>query len=147
MQQNVKELPRLSQAFLRQRPLYVNLLDDLGSSDFFVIEADSLVLDCLSSSRIEHQHGGQMLHACYLVESFLQRLQECLNSSFRIVFFKEQQSLWQSSYPFMRLLHQVLKQHLHQTLKIPVQNFDGCTSQDWIQFVQQASGPSVMAHA
>ena len=141
MQQDGTSISKLSQAFLRQRPLYVNLLDDLGSSDFFVVQGDSLVLDCLSSSQIKHRHGGQMLHACYLVESFLHSLQNCLNARFCVVFFMEQQGLWQSSHPFASLFHKVVKRHLHQRLKLTVHTFGGCASQDWLQYIWRVGSP------
>ncbi|KAL3133315.1 putative ATP-dependent RNA helicase ddx60 [Trebouxia sp. C0009 RCD-2024] len=64
------------QAFLKQRPLYVNLLDDLGSGDFFVIDGDSLLLDALASLCRDACHGMQMLQLSYLVESFLDSLQK-----------------------------------------------------------------------
>ncbi len=71
---------KVGQAFSRQRPLYLNLLDDLGSLDFFAVDGDSLILDCLSSPITDLHHGGQMLQLCYLVENFCEqpaKLSEC----------------------------------------------------------------------
>ena len=128
---------KLSQAFLRQRPLYVNLLDDLGSTDFFMIDGDSLVMDCLSSSSTGFQHGGQTLQALYLMESFLHGLRGCLNARFCIVFFEEQQALWEVCHPCMYLVRQILLQHMHQNLELEMLKFSSWTSQEWLQHVRK----------
>ena len=131
----------LQTAFSRQRPLYVNLLDDLGSSDSFVIDGDSLLLDCLGSLATDQSHGGQMLHLCYLAESFLISLSNCMNARFGIVFFHEHKRLWHGHQTsFLLLARQVLQQHLQQNLKLTVHNeFASWSSPRWLQYVKEVT--------
>ena len=125
------------QAFLRQRPLYVNLLDDLGSGDFFIIEGDSLLLDALASLCRDPSHGVQMLQLFYLIESFLDSLQKCLNSNFCFVFFQQHKSFWQQS-PCYSLARSALQSHLQCTLPQTVHTKFACwDSGDWLQYVKQ----------
>ena len=125
-------------AFVQQRPLYVNLLDDLGSNDFFVIDGDSLLLECLSSPRIDVRHGGQPLHLFYLVEDFLQSLQACLNSRFCFVFYQRHESFWQAQdQPFLLLVRHLLQEHLRSTLQQTVHDFPSWHGPEWKEFTQE----------
>lgn len=127
----------LQQGFLRQQPLYVNLLDDLGSGDFFIIDGDSLLLDALSSLCRDASHGIQMLQLCYLVESFLDSLQKCLNARFCFVFFQQHMRFWQQS-PSYSLARCVLQRHLQFALHQTVHTKFACwDSQDWLQYAKQ----------
>ncbi len=130
---------KVGQAFSRQRPLYLNLLDDLGSLDFFAVDGDSLILDCLSTPITDLHHGGQMLQLCYLVENFVNSLQNCLNARFCLVFFQEHKRLWyRQQNSFLLLARAILQQHLQKVLKLTVHTeFTSWTSLDWLQFVQQ----------
>jgi len=130
---------KVGQAFSRQRPLYLNLLDDLGSLDFFAVDGDSLILGCLSSPITDMHHGGQMLQLCYLVENFVNSLQNCLNARFCFVFFQEHESLWCGQQNFFLLLARaILQQHLQKVLNLTVHTeFISWTSLDWLQYVQQ----------
>ena len=130
----------LQKAYHRQRPLYVNLLDDLGASDFFVIDGDCLLLDCLSSFITDLTYGGQSVQLCYLVEDFLHSLQHCLNASFCIVFFQQHDRFWQGHYAaYMLLMRQLLQQHLRQRLTLSVHTFDNWSCQEWLQYVKLVS--------
>jgi len=130
---------KVGQAFSLQRPLYLNLLDDLGSLDFFAVDGDSLILDCLSTPITDLHHGGQMLQLCYLVENFVNSLQNCLNARFCLVFFQEHKRLWyRQQNSFLLLARAILQQHLQKVLKLTVHTeFTSWTSLDWLQFVQQ----------
>lgn len=130
---------KVGQAFSRQRPLYLNLLDDLGSLDFFVVDGDSLILDCLSSPITDLRHGGQMLQLCYLVENFVNSLRNCMNARFCFVFFQEHERLWYGQQnSFLLLARAILQQHLQKVLKLTAHTeFISWTSLDWLQFVQQ----------
>ena len=133
----IADAERLHQAFLRQRPLYVNLLDDLGTCDFYVIDGDSLLFDCLGSCHSDATHGVQMLQLIYLVEKFLHGLQNCLNSRFCFVFFRKHNSFWQHA-PSYRLARCVLQAHLQQALGQTVHTaFDSWYSQKWLQYIKQ----------
>ena len=127
----------LEQAFLSQRPLYVNLLDDLGSGDFFIIDGDALLLDSLASLCRDASHGVQMLQLCYLVERFLDSLQKCLNSRFCFVFFQQHKEFWQQI-PSYSLARCVLQNHLQCALGQTVHTDFACWhSLDWLQYVKQ----------
>ena len=131
-------LNRLNTDFGKQRPLYVNLLDDLGSIDFFVIDGDSLLLECLSSTMLDLGHGGQPLHLFYLIEDFLQRLKACHNSQFCFAFFKEHESFWQGQHQsFPWVARHTLMQHLQSTLQQTVHDFPSWQSTTWKTFVRE----------
>ncbi|OKL57447.1 hypothetical protein UA08_07159 [Talaromyces atroroseus] len=64
----------------------VDLVGDFLGSELFIIDGDSLLLECFSNEKLDFSPGFQLLHATYLVEKFLQKLQQrkCV---FEIVFF------------------------------------------------------------
>ena len=130
----------LNKEYVKQRPLYVNLLDDLGSVDCFVIDGDSLLLECLSSPRVDMRHGGQPLHLFYLVEDFLHSLQACLNSRFCFAFFGHHESFWQGGdQSFLLLVRHVLQQHLRSTLQQTVHDFPSWHSPQWKEFIKEVN--------
>ena len=127
----------LQTTFLSRRPFYVNLLDDLGAGDFFVIDGDALLLDSLYCICRDARHGLQMLQLLYLVESFLDSLQKCLNSRFCFVFFRQHKRFWHQS-PSYSLARHVLQQHLKYALGQTVHtDFTSWHCQHWVQYVEQ----------
>ena len=135
-------------AFVKQRPLYVNVLDDLGSSDYFVIDGDCLVLECLASPSIDLHHGGQMLHLTYLIEEFLDNLAACLNSCFRFVFFDRHAIIWSAlEQDFFLLARRIVQQHLEFKLQQDVQYFPSWHSKAWHQYVKQVTLCSCMTES
>ena len=129
----------LQTSFRPQRPFYVNLLDDLGAGDFFVIDGDALLLDSLCCVCRDSRHGLQMLQLFYLVESFLDSLRNCLNSKFCFVFFKHHKKFWHQS-PSYSLARHVLQQHLKYALgQIVHTDFPSWHSQEWLQYVDQVA--------
>lgn len=135
----------LQRTFRPQRPSYVNLLDDLGAGDFFVIDGDALLLDSLSCVCRDARHGLQMLQLLYLVESFLDSLQSCLNSKFCFVFFQQQKTFWHQS-PSYSLARHVLQQHLKHALGQTVHTDFTCwDSQGWLQYVEQVASHHLQA--
>ncbi|KAJ6003405.1 DEAD/DEAH box helicase, partial [Penicillium sp. IBT 35674x] len=66
----------------------VDLVGDFVGPEIFIIDGDSLLLECFSNEKLDFYPGFQVLHATYLVERFLQRLKQrrCV---FEIVFFAE----------------------------------------------------------
>lgn len=119
--------------------MYNNLLDDLGAIDVFVIDGDSLLLECLSSPRVDLWHGGQPLHLFYLIEDFLQKLKACHNSHFCFAFFKERESFWQGiNQSFPLVARHTLEQHLQSTLQQTVHVFPSWQSTIWQDFVKEA---------
>jgi len=80
---------RFYQKLLSRR---VDLVGDYAGNELFVIEGDSLLLRCFSDPKLDFQDGFQMLHAAYIVETFLAGLvrRKC---NFHIVFFDQHQHL------------------------------------------------------
>jgi len=66
----------------------VDLVGDFTGDELFIIEGDSLLLHCFSNEKLDFYPGFQVLHATYLIEKFLQKLQQrkCV---FEIVFFAQ----------------------------------------------------------
>lgn len=66
----------------------MDLVGDFAGDELFIIEGDSLLRECFSSRKLDLSTGFQLLHATYLVEQFLQKLQQrkCV---FEIVFFAQ----------------------------------------------------------
>ncbi|RPA99632.1 P-loop containing nucleoside triphosphate hydrolase protein [Choiromyces venosus 120613-1] len=56
------------------QPIRVDLVGDYAGEEFFVIEGDSLLRWVFADERIDFDTGFQLLHAVYVVESFLQQL-------------------------------------------------------------------------
>lgn len=124
--------------YLKQRPLYVNLLDDLGSVDCFVIDGDGLLMECLASPQYDLRHGGQLLHLVYLFEDFICSLNACLNARFSFVFFERNECIWKGAqHTPILLARRVLQQHLQSTLQQTVQTFESWQDTAWAQFVAQ----------
>lgn len=124
--------------FLKQRPLYVNLLDDLGSVDTFVVDGDGLLVECLASPQYDSYHGGQLLHLFYHIENFLHSLTGCLNARFSIVFFQQHECIWADNEQApVRLARHILQLHLQQTLQQTVHKFKNWQDAAWLDFLTQ----------
>lgn len=97
MASNAKMLPDqqdfacLHHAYSLQRPPYLNLLEDLGSTDCFLIDGVSLLLDHLSGFQQpqDWQHSCQTLPGIFQLERFVEALSACLNAKISSVLFKE----------------------------------------------------------
>lgn len=127
-------------AFVKQRPLYINVLDDLGSGDCFVVDGDCLLLQCLASPSLDLNHGGQMLHLTYLIEDFLHSLKACLNSRFNFVFFEHHAAMWSAQeQDFLLMARHILQQHLEFNLQQDVKYFPSWHSDAWQEYVQQVT--------
>ncbi|KAJ5782615.1 hypothetical protein N7457_004389 [Penicillium paradoxum] len=66
----------------------VDLVGDFAGNELFIIEGDSLLLQCFSDKKLDFNPGFQVLHATYLAEQLLQKLQQrkCV---FQVVFFTQ----------------------------------------------------------
>ena len=124
--------------FLKQRLVYTNLLEDLGSTDFFLIDGDALLLECLGNPSGSLRYGCQMLALVYLVEDFLCSLTRCLNASFNFVWFQSHECIWQDSQQSHLLLaRHVLQQHLAVILQHTFHKFESWQDSAWLDFLQQ----------
>ena len=70
----------------------VDLIGDYAGNELFLIEGDSLLLQCFSEPQLDYDHGFQMLHASYLVENFLRHLKD-RKCNFHIAFFEDNETL------------------------------------------------------
>jgi hypothetical protein len=66
----------------------VDLVGDFVGDELFIVEGDSILLHCFSNDKLDFSEGFQLLHATYLVEKLMQKLQQrkCV---FHIVFFAQ----------------------------------------------------------
>ncbi|OQE44432.1 hypothetical protein PENCOP_c002G06207 [Penicillium coprophilum] len=70
----------------------VDLVGDFVGDELFIIEGDSLLLQCFSNEKLDFNPGFQVLHATYLAEKLLQKLQQ-RKCFFEVVFFAENATL------------------------------------------------------
>ncbi|KAJ5927797.1 hypothetical protein N7466_006753 [Penicillium verhagenii] len=72
----------------QQSSRVVDLVGDFVGRELFIIDGDSLLLECFANQKLDFHPGFQLLHATYLVEKYLQKLQQrkCV---FEIVFFAQ----------------------------------------------------------
>ena len=128
----------LRDSFVKQRVVYVNLLEDLGSTDVFLIDGDALLLDCLGNPSSNLRHGCQMLPLDYIVEDFLCSLTRCLNARFEFVWFQSHECIWQDPQQFHLLLaRHVQQQHLAVTLQQTFHKFVSWQDSAWLDFLKQ----------
>ena len=93
-------------------PLYVQLLEDFGVIDHYLIDGTSLLLHLLDNRRLDWQHGGQFLQLFHMLEQLLCDLKRC-NAEFKVIFFQQacraRSAAWGSS---LQLAMQLMAQHL-----------------------------------
>lgn len=112
-------------------PERLDLFNDVGASEIFIVEGDSLLLDLMNSdSRIDWSLGGQFLHLVYLVERFFHLFKE-RTGNFRVVFFQHHRTLYLNttvtppSLDYSKLLaREMIIRHLQQNTDIHVDVFD-----------------------
>ncbi|KAI9757509.1 MAG: hypothetical protein M4579_003422 [Chaenotheca gracillima] len=68
------------------QPRVLDLVGDYAGKELFLIEGDSMLLECFQDARIDFENGFQLLHAVYAVESFLENFvrRKC---NFHVAFF------------------------------------------------------------
>ncbi|KAF2144344.1 uncharacterized protein K452DRAFT_223784 [Aplosporella prunicola CBS 121167] len=92
MVSKVPESPDWGDVYGRLFSRRVDLVGDYAGSEPFLIEGDSLLLHCFSDDKLDFADGFQMLHAVWLVESFLYGLSK-RNCNFHIAFFDDHERL------------------------------------------------------
>jgi hypothetical protein len=70
----------------------VDIVGDYAGNELFLIEGDSLLLNCFSEKHLDFDPGFQLLHATYAVESFLHGL-VARRCNFHIAFFDQHREL------------------------------------------------------
>jgi ATP-dependent RNA helicase DDX60 len=99
----------------------VDLVGDYAGDELFLIEGDSLLLRSFSDEKLDFWPGFQILHATYIVETFLHKLHQrkCV---FHIVFFADHAHLCipngihEDLRPRYLLAREVIIQHLSQSI-------------------------------
>ncbi|RDA83809.1 hypothetical protein CP532_4611 [Ophiocordyceps camponoti-leonardi (nom. inval.)] len=73
-------------------PLRVDIVGDFAGKELFAIHGDSLLLHCLTQSKVDFTNGFQLLHAIHAVEKFLTNLRQ-RGLNFHIVWFRDHEEL------------------------------------------------------
>lgn len=92
-------------------------MGDYAGRELFLIEGDSILLQCFCDETVDFANGLQLLHVTYLVERFLCQLhrRKCV---FEIVFFEDHESLCipENSSPHLRTKYQLAREAILQHL-------------------------------
>jgi ATP-dependent RNA helicase DDX60 len=115
----------VSYRFDRLSSRTLDLVGDYAGDELFLIEGDSLLLQCFSDNNLDFSHGLQLLHVTYLVEKLLSQLKQrrCV---FHIVFFSDHAQICippnadKRLWPKYRLAREAILQHLLQNLPAAV---------------------------
>lgn len=70
----------------------VDIVGDYAGNELFLIEGDSVLLNCFNDKHIDFDPGFQLLHATYAVENFLKGL-VARRCNFHIAFFDQNREL------------------------------------------------------
>ncbi|KAL4931974.1 putative DEAD/DEAH box helicase [Aspergillus undulatus] len=134
----------------------LDLVGDYAGDELFLLEGDSLLLQCLSDKTLDFSHGLQLLHATHLVGKFLAQLhkRKCV---FHLVFFSEHsrisippaaaENLW----PKYRFAREAIVQHLTQNLpaavpSIQIRRFASYRCRDFGQYLASVGAYFLMCH-
>ena len=134
----------------------LDLVGDYAGDELFLIEGDSLLLQCFSDKNLDFSHGLQLLHATYLVEKLLSQLKQrkCV---FHIVFFSDHAQICippnvdKRLWPKYRLAREAILQHLVQNLpatvpSIQIHLFDSYRSGSFEQYLHAVGAYFLMCH-
>lgn len=134
----------------------VDLVGDYAGNELFLIEGDSLLLQCLSDDKLDFAEGFQLLHAVYNVEKVLQGLAE-RKCNFNIVFFDSNQELCipasadRANANKYLLARATIIRHLQANLPahhphITIKSFQSWSASDFIEELQKTPPYFLMAH-
>ena len=135
----------------------VDLVGDYAGQELFVLEGDSLLLRSFSDPKLDFGYGLQMLHAGYIVESFLQALVQ-RRCNFHLVFFDAHSDLCipkntpQENRPKYRLARTAIIKHLEAHLpqsnhsSIHIRNFPSSRDSDFQQYLDEFAVYFIMCH-
>ncbi|KAL4883392.1 DEAD/DEAH box helicase [Aspergillus karnatakaensis] len=134
----------------------LDLVGDYAGDDLFLLDGDSLLLQCFSDPSLDFTHGLQLLHATFLVEKFLDQLR-CRKAVFHVVFFSDHdhvcvpENVCQDISPRYRLAREAIIQHLSQNVaavvpSIQVTRFDTFRSNEFRQYLQSVGAYFLMCH-
>ncbi|XP_053556211.1 probable ATP-dependent RNA helicase DDX60 [Bombina bombina] len=109
---------------------YVSLLNDYVESEFFLIDGDSLMLNCATDTSLKPR---QNLHFFFLIERFLLNLKN-KGAKFSVVFFEEIEYFYHKRPDLMSLRTQ-LKLHLEKNTDTDIYTFSNFLSPSWNMFL------------
>ncbi|KAJ5042660.1 hypothetical protein J3E72DRAFT_253800 [Bipolaris maydis] len=133
----------------------VDLIGDYAGSEMFLVEFDSLLLQCFSNPKLNFGNGFQLLHAVYIVEKFLQDLlsRKC---RFRVVCFDQNEELCvppnagRTDWPKYALARSVIFRHLARNLssdkRIMFKRFNSFTDDEFVKYLNESGTYFVMCH-
>ncbi|KAF2467823.1 DEAD/DEAH box helicase [Lindgomyces ingoldianus] len=134
----------------------VDIVGDYAGNELFLIEGDSILLNCFSDKHLDFDPGFQLLHATYAVENFLRGLvsRRC---NFHVAFFENHRELCvppsasdgnQEKYLLARA---VIIRHLSVNLKsaypdIEVHVFPSIRSKAFAEYLEATDLYFIMCH-
>ncbi|KAI0617933.1 Dead deah box helicase like protein [Pyrenophora tritici-repentis] len=133
----------------------VDLIGDYAGSETFLVEFDSLLLQCFSNPKLNFGNGFQLLHAVYIVEKFLQDLlsRRC---RFQVVCFDQNEELCvppnagRTDWPKYALARSVIFRHLARNLssdkRVIFKRFTSFTDDEFVQYLNESGTYFVMCH-
>ena len=143
----------------RYNTLYSRTLDLVGDytgDELFILEGDSLLLQCFSDNQIDFDEGFQLLHATYTVEWFLAQL-HWRSCNFHVVFFKDHAhgciplGIVPEVWPKYCLAREAILQHLSQNLpsvvpSMEIKCFEMYHCEDFAKYLVLADMYFLMCH-
>ncbi|EPS30640.1 hypothetical protein PDE_05592 [Penicillium oxalicum 114-2] len=134
----------------------VDLVGDYAGDELFIIDGDSLLLHVFSDSKLDFSPGFQILHAIYLIETFLHKLQRrrCV---FHIAFSAENANLCipigvepQRRYRYL-LTREIVIRHLKEhasaeEFAVPVHELKSYESDEFFQYLRRVGAYFFMCH-
>ena len=134
----------------------VDIVGDYAGNELFLVEGDSILLDCFDNGQIDFDPGFQLLHATYAVEHFLRGL-VARRCNFHIAFFDQHRELcvppWATGDTREKYLlaRAAIIRHLRINLTsiqpdIEVQVFPSVHSSEFAQYLNATDIYFVMAH-
>ncbi|KAK2760350.1 putative ATP-dependent RNA helicase ddx60 [Arachnomyces sp. PD_36] len=149
-------MPRISDWYLSLATTVVDLVGDYAGKELFLIEGDSLVLQCFDDSKLDFEDGFQLLQAVWNVERFLSKLIRA-KCNFHIVFFNENRNLSTPSFTEersrekYRLARDIIYHHLENSVQnqfpeLVVKTFESISSQEFHDHLRSVGVYFVMCH-
>eukprot|EP00803_Ostreobium_quekettii_P009855 evm.model.scf_492.8 EVM.evm.TU.scf_492.8 scf_492:27139-29752(+) len=123
---------------------FVDLLNDMGEAEAFVIDGDSLLHELLKCPRMRSagRLGPPLLPIVYGFEDFLKRTEDC-GGSFKITFFRCNEVLWMQQ-PAMLAVRRLLLSHLILNTTVEVLEFESWWGGAWGAFLADEMPAFVM---
>ncbi|KAL2843924.1 DEAD/DEAH box helicase [Aspergillus pseudoustus] len=150
------ETAQLLEWFERLHSRTLDLIGDYAGDELFLIEGDSLLLQCFSDSALDFSNGLPILHVTSLVEKFLANLHQ-RNCVFHIVFFADNAQACipahtsSESWPKYHLAREAILQHLVQNLStavsaIRIMCFEDYWSEEFEEYLRSTGAYFLMCH-